>query len=153
MLGLVLLTVAGWALLDRYTDFRTDLAVPLLIGVIFTAWSVLAKEWGLLVPGGILLGIGSGILLIRSTDLSRAGESGVFLICFGAGWILITLLSAIVFKRRVLWPLIPGFILATLGASEVAGPEFRQAMNVVHDYWPWGLLAVAAWLLFFGGRK
>ncbi len=100
--GLVLLIVAGWALVDRYTNFNAQLAVPLLLGVIFIGWSIVVREWGLLVPGGILTGIGTGILLTRSTDFSRAGESGLFLLSFAGGWLLITLISAAVFKRRVL---------------------------------------------------
>ena len=151
--GFVLLLVAGWALLDRYTDFNAQLAVPLLLGVIFTGWSIVAKEWGLLVPGGILIGIGSGMLLTRVTDLSRAGGSGVFMLCFAAGWLLITFVSAAVFKRRVLWPLIPGLVMAILGAADMAGPEFRQTMRLAQEYWPWALLTVAAWLLLLGGKK
>ncbi len=151
--GLVLLIVAGWALLDRYTNFNTQLAVPALLGVIFTGWSIVAKEWGLLVPGGILTGVGTGILLTRSTDLSRAGESGAFLLSFAGGWLLITLLSAAVFKRRVLWPLIPGFVMAAMGTADLAGSEFRQFLRLAQDFWPWALLVLAAWLLAFGGRK
>lgn len=151
--GFVLLLIAGWALLDRYTVFNVQLAVPLLLGVVFTGWSIVTKEWGLLVPGGILTGIGMGILLMRSTDLSRAGESGVFLLSFAGGWLMITLLSAAVFKRRVLWPLIPGLVMAALATAELAGSEFRQAMRLVQDYWPWALLAVAGWLLLLGGKR
>ena len=151
--GLVLLIVAGWTLVDRYTHFNAQLAVPLLLGVIFIGWSIVAREWGLVVPGGILTGIGTGILLTRSTDLSRAGESGAFLLSFAGGWLLITLISAAVFKRRVLWPLIPGLVMAAVGAAELTGPQFQRYFRIGQDYWPWALLVVAGWLLFVKGRK
>lgn len=153
VVGLVLLLVAGWALLDRYTVFNAQLAVPLLLGVVFTGWSLVAREWGLLVPGGILTGLGAGILLQRSPDLSRATESGAFLLCFAGGWLLITALSALHFKRRVLWPLIPALAFAALGAAQLAGPEVRRVLRLVQEFWPWALLAVAAWLLLARPRR
>ena len=153
MIGLVLLIVAGWALLDRYTSFNAQLAVPLLLGVIFTGWSLVTREWGLLVPGGILTGIGAGVLFARSTDLSRVVDSGWFLLCFAGGWVLITVLSATHFKRRVLWPLIPAGVLGVIGASHLAVPEVQRGVRVIQDFWPWALLIVAAWLLFVKGRR
>ncbi len=151
--GGVLLLIAGWALLDRYTTFNAQLAVPLLLGVIFTGWSILVREWGLLVPGGILSGLGLGMVLQRSTDLSRAAESGVFLLSFAGGWLLITVLSSTVFKRRVLWPLIPAVVLSLLAGAQIAGTGFRQGVRVAQDYWPWALLVLAAWLLFTRPRR
>lgn len=145
--GGVLLLIAGWALVDRYTDFNAQLAVPLLLGVIFTGWSIVAREWGLLVPGGILTGLGAGMLFRQSTDLSRAADSGAFLLCFAGGWLLITLLSATVFKRRVLWPLIPAVILSLLAGAHLAGTGFSEGVRLAQSYWPWALLVLAAWLL------
>lgn len=151
--GAVLLLIAGWALLDRYTSFNAQLAVPLLLGVIFTGWSIVGREWGLLVPGGILSGIGAGMVLQRSSDLSRASDSGLFLLCFAAGWVLITVISIAVFKRRVWWPLIPAGVLAVLAGARLAGSEFQRAMAFVQDLWPWALLVVAAWLIFARPRR
>jgi hypothetical protein len=153
VLGLVLLLIAGWALLDRYTDFNAQLAVPLLLGIVFTGWSIIAREWGLLVPGGILTGLGAGMLLRGSSDLSRATNSGAFLLCFAGGWLLITLLSATVFKRRVLWPLIPALVLCLLAGAQVAGTGYREGVRLAHEYWPWALLGPAAWLIFAGPRR
>lgn len=146
--GGVLLLVAGWALLDRYTTIDAQLAVPLLLGVIFTGWSLVAREWGLLVPGGILSGLGLGMVLQRSTDLSRAADSGVFLLSFAGGWVLITVLSATAFKRRVWWPLLPAAALCLLAGAQLAGTGFRQGVRHAQEYWPWAALVVAAWLLF-----
>lgn len=151
--GGVLLLIAGWALLDRYTNFNAQLAVPLLLGVIFTGWSLVAREWGLLVPGGILSGLGLGIVLQRSTDLSRAADSGMFLLSFAGGWLLITVLSATAFKRRVLWPLIPATVLCLLAGAQIAGTGFRQGMRYVQDFWPWAVLVLAAWLIFTRPRN
>lgn len=153
VLGAMLLLIAGWALLDRHTSFDAHLAVPLLLGIVFTGWSIVTREWGLLVPGGILCGLGAGMLVRGSAELSRAANSGGFLLCFAGGWLLITLLSATVFKRRVLWPLIPAIILCLLAGAQVAGTGYREGVRLAQDYWPWVLLGPAAWLLFIGPRR
>lgn len=153
VLGLMLLLISAWALLDRYTSFDAQLAVPLLLGVVFTGWSIVAREWGLLVPGGILCGLGAGMLVRGSADLSRATGSGAFLLCFAGGWLAITLLSATAFKRRVLWPLIPAAILCLLAGAQVAGTGYREGVRLAQEYWPWALLGPAAWLLLAGPRR
>ena len=96
---------------------------------------------------------GNPVTIAFIADLSRAADSGVFLLSFAGGWLLITVLSATVFKRRVLWPLFPAGVLALLAGAQLAGTGYRHGVRVAQEYWPWALLVLAAWLLFTRPRR
>ncbi len=140
--GVVLLIVGGLALADR--SWSTDLgqAVPLVLGLAFLGWALFARKCRLLIPGGILTGLGAGLLL-RDTY----GGNSTFLFCFAAGWVLITVLSLLVFRRWVWWPLIPAGAMAFSGLTLLAGPELRGWLRSARYYWPVALIGIALFLL------
>lgn len=146
--GVVLLVIGSVALLSRAYDWPLGLLAPLLLGGLFLVWSVLARERELLIPGGILTGIGAGILVRRYADQGRDFDQGAFMLCFAAGWLLIPLLSWVVFKRRMLWPLWPAAALAFAGLVRLGGNDVREWLGAARVYWPVALIAVALFMLF-----
>ena len=146
--GIILLVIGSVALLSRAYDWNLGLMTPLLLGGLFLVWSVLARERGLLIPGGILAGIGAGILVQRYPDHGRDFDQGAFMLCFAAGWLLIPLLSWVVFKRRMLWPLWPAAALAFAGLVRLGGNDVREWLGAARVYWPVALIAVALFMLF-----
>ena len=146
--GVILLVIGGVALLSRSFEWNLGLMMPLLLGVVFLAWAVLARDCGLLIPGGILTGIGAGILVQRYADQGRDFDQGAFMLCFAAGWLLIPLLSWLVFKRRTLWPLWPAAALAFAGLVRLGGNDVREWLGTARAYWPVALIAVALFMLF-----
>ena len=119
-----------------------------MLGLAFLAWALLARKCPLLIPGGILTGLGTGLLL-RDTH----GGNSTFLFCFAGGWVLITLLSLLVFRRWVWWPLIPAAAMTFSGLSLLAGPELRSWMHSARYYWPVALIGVAVYLLLTKPRQ
>jgi hypothetical protein len=146
--GVILLVIGSVALLSRAFDWNLGLLTPLLLGALFLVWAVLARERGLLIPGGILTGLGAGILVKRYADQGRDFDQGAFLLCFATGWLLIPLLSWVVFKRRMLWPLWPAAALTFAGLVRLGGNDVRAWLGAAREYWPVALIAVALFMLF-----
>ena len=121
------------------------------LGLIFLAWGIVARTIGLLIPGGILSGIGLGAFLIEQPLAHLDGEArgGVFLLAFAAGWALIALLATRVDRRAHWWPLIPGGIMAAIGLATVAGGAAVQALAAIGGAWPIGLIAVGLYLVLW----
>lgn len=144
----VMLAVAFVALLKPYVplDFAKNWLLPLM-GAGFIVWAALARNSGLLVPGGILTGVGVGTLL--------RGEFGnaAFLFSMAGGFLLISVLYLLLFGRRkesawgVWWTAFPAGGLALAGLIQVAGPDVRAWLRAIGPVWPYVLIAVAVWLL------
>lgn len=119
------------------------------LGLIFLAGGLAGRNPGLLIPGGILSGLGLGTYLVAGPlgDVSELTRGAVVLISFAAGWGLIPLLSALI-GRRVLWPLIPGGILAAVGGLLLAGTAGQAALEWAGRLWPLALIAAGVGMLW-----
>lgn len=124
------------------------------LGIFFLAWGVISHNDGLMVPGGILTGIGLGIVLIAGPlNLGDGDLSGaVFMGAFALGWVLITIFTALFTEKTHWWPLIPAAIMAIIsGAILVQGP-FMFALEWLGKLWPLALIAGGIAILL-GARK
>lgn len=148
MTAVLLLLVAGAALVGQYTNLNFGKLVPLFLGLAFLVWSLWAREWGLLVPGGILTGLGTGLMFQELLDLGRASGTAVFLFCFAGGWVLIVVLSKLAFNRRVLWPFWPAGAMVFAGLTQMGGPDLQEWFRWARPYWPFALILVALFLWF-----
>ncbi len=152
--GLALIAIGLLVLVEQYveSEWLRLFFLPAL-GAIFLLWGSITRSIGLLIPGGILGGIGLGVVLNAGPLESLGGdaEGGVFLLSFALGWGLITLLSALVTQETHWWPLIPGGIMAAIGGALLAGGAAMDALNVVGNLlgraWPLGLVALGLYLL------
>jgi hypothetical protein len=149
--GVVLLVVAGLALVERHTALRPGDALPLLLGLVFLGWSIAARSVGLLIAGGIFTGIGTGVLAQKW--LGAGPRDGVFMLCFAAGWMLIPLVAGVVMKRRVLWPMIPATMMALTGLGQLNYPGLASFWREIRDLWPYGLIVVALALLLVAPKE
>jgi len=139
LIGLGLLFLAAQFIQAQWMGL---LILPLL-SVGFLLWGLFARNPGLLVPGGILGGIGLGTYL-NSGLFAEAGEQtqgGVFMLAFAAGWALIVLLSLVI-NRVQWWPLIPGGIMAVIGAALLAGGAGVMVLEWLGKLWPLILIAI-----------
>jgi hypothetical protein len=130
------------------SDWLGLLFLPAL-GLVFLVWGSVARSVGLLIPGGILSGIGLGVFLIEKAipGLEDVGMGGVFFLSFGLGWGLITLLSAIFTDEVHWWPLIPGGILALIGGMLLVGGVALEVLDLIGRWWPLSLVGLGFWLL------
>lgn len=149
-LGSVFLLSGIFALLGNFLKLPIFgiLFLPSL-GLIFIIWSILSKDSGLLIPGGILEGIGLGIVFVTSIKgVEELSKGGLFFIGFAIGWLLIVILSKLFFKKTVFWPLIPGafmFIFGILIFLGTKGINFLKNLNLI---WPIILIIAGSFIVF-----
>jgi hypothetical protein len=138
--GLILVGVGLVALLSQFINLG-DWGVFLVagLGLVFLLVGVAQREVGYLIPGGILSGIGTGIVLIAGpwqTQFRNIDEGAVFMFAFAGGWVVITLLSALFARETAWWALIPGAIMALVGFTVLYGGAFATALTWVGRGWP-----------------
>jgi len=148
--GVLLILLGGAVLLQRW--FNIGMYMALLLGSLLLAWGCLARRKGLIIPGGVLTGIGLGILALEGPwQIPAELESGVFLLCFACGWFLIALLTAL-FTCTQWWALIPGSIMAVIGGSILVthGAIHWEDLNLVYAA---ALICVGLVLIVYRGRS
>jgi len=147
--GIMLIVIGFIALLWRFlpNDWMALWPLPLL-GLAFFVWGFLAQEVGLLIPGGILTGIGAGVLLINALRGSYSDPSlgGIFMLTFAAGWALITAASRLI-HRTVWWPLVVGGIIALVGVALIVSGSAPVVLEALAWLPPLLLIALGAWIV------
>ena len=146
--GTVLILLGVALLIGPLTGWQfTWLALPTL-AVIFLAWGMIMRSFGLIIPGGILAGIALGTALMQNRPglLDGPDNGGLFLLCFAAGWGLITLLSPLTNGGFRWWPLIPGGIMAVVGTALLTNQLHTLAwLNIAG---PLLLIGLGVWVIF-----
>jgi hypothetical protein len=142
----VLLVVVGVTLFAvQLLDLDADVIV-LVIGLVFALAFAATRRYALLIPAGILTGLGSGIVL---EDVGVRGEPVV--LGLGLGFLAIYAADVLSSGARApgrWWPLIPGAILTIIaGAESTFGAE---GARVIQQAWPVVLIVAGAWLLLRG---
>ena len=127
--------------------------VPVL-GLIFLIWGLAARSIGLIIPGGILSGIGLGLYFMLQSGIDRpdASGAGIFLLCFAGGWAMISLLSLVTQEGFQWWPLIPGGIIGVIGLALLGGGFGQELLKVAGYAWPLILVGIGIYLLLRGRR-
>jgi hypothetical protein len=130
VLGLTLYAVQGMEGLGRSALF-------FLVGGAFLAAYFYRKDFDLLIPAGLICGIGAGML-----------DSVPMLAGIGGGFVAITIVALIYERRFEGWLLIPGAVLLLVGLREM------QILEYFIKHWPL-LVVVAGVLILLGafGRR
>ena len=147
-LGIVLLAVGLYFVLSRTFRFSGPGAVLLLIGAIFLALSAARGFRGPLLPGGVLLGLGSAFLLQDRLDPVFPRWAAIVL-GIGAGFLLVAAIDRASSRERRPSPLLPGMALvgvAAIGALAQRTPIF-EVFSGLGKYWPWALVIAGALLV------
>lgn len=153
-LGVVLLGVGVYFLLWKSFQLSGPGPILLLLGAIFLTLSALRRFRGPLLPGGVLLGLGTGFLL--QDALSDVAPRWATLIFFmGWGFLLVALLDQMAGRERRPVPLIPGTILIVIALIAVLArhADLTEPVQVLLRLWPWALVAAGVVLLLQGLRK
>jgi hypothetical protein len=143
--------------IGNFTVLVFSLAILLAIGAVFIIWGLFSKSIGLFIPGILLLTIGIGVYNGWSTVGSINGlrDTGIMLVWFSLGWILITVVSRVFYKTFVWWPLIPGGILAMVGSGLYIGGNPSNAVGFLQNTGSIGLVLLGLYLILlkFGLKK
>lgn len=154
--GVGLMAIGALLIIAQFGRFENlELLIPLGLGVIFLAWGLISRTFGLIIPGGILAGIGVGLALTEMPALGIPAENTdvVILLSFAAGWVLITLLSTLTSERLQWWPLIPGGILGAVGALLLVGENGLLVLEWLGMVWPIGLIVAGLYLVYHFARR
>ncbi len=146
--GLILVAIGSGLLLFQILDL--PMIFPLVLGVIFLAAGILTRSAGLIIPGGIISGVGLGTLATTQAwffPMDSTQSGGLFLLLFSAGWFSITLFSKIFTAETQTWALIPGAILAIIGGLVLMGERGLTILELVGTYWPLILVVIGASIL------
>ncbi len=127
-------TMAGWVLIIagiglfglQYFEGYGEALVLLVVGTVFLAAYFMRRTYGLLVPGGIIIGIGLGQLGQELFDTTGDIEA----LGLGVGFLLIYAIDSMYRGSSHWWPLIPGGVLVVAGTSSVVDAD------VVKLLWP-----------------
>jgi protein-S-isoprenylcysteine O-methyltransferase Ste14 len=148
--GAMLILIGVLAFAAQFVDFNGALFLGGL-GLIFLAWGLLTRNFGLLIPGGVLGGIAAGVYLIEGpyASVNDPAQGGIFLLAFAGGWVLISLLSIVTegLKGWQVWPLIPAAVMAAISAGLMGGEPGLKALEYVGKGWPVILLVVGLYLI------
>lgn len=141
MAGLV---IAGIGLFFLAGQIEPDIGrfATMFIGLALLAVFVITREYGFLVPGSILTGIGIGIVL--DTAASGQAESGVMMLSLAGGFLGIWVIGSIYrLSQNHWWPLIPGGILTIIGLVQISETDVAETLRL----WPILLIVLGAFLL------
>ena len=112
--GAVLVTIGALLLAGRFSAVVAAGGAPLIIGAGCLVWWVLDGNYALLLPAGVLTGIGAGLMLGSAGFYGNPVALGL-----GAGFLAIYALDAVRFRGRTAWwPLVPGTALVIVGLLE-----------------------------------
>jgi hypothetical protein len=79
--------------------------------------------------------------------MTDTASGGLFLVGFSLGWALMTLLSPLTIEHVQWWPLIPGGIMAAIGAILLLGGFGLQLLTLIGVAWPLILVVIGVYLL------
>lgn len=97
-------------------------AIPFGIGMAFLVAYVLTRQYGFLVPGGILAGVGGGVLASSILNVKDAGPYAV--IGMALGFLAIYLVDIVATGSAARWwPAIPGGIMLLVGVDIASGND------------------------------
>jgi MFS family permease len=146
-IGIGLMAIGVFLLLSNW--FNLGVFFVLGLGLVFAVWGMLTRTAGLLIPGGILSGIGTGIILLEGELLNVNDEQrgGVFLLAFALGWFSITLLSKLFTREPQWWALIPGSILGGIGVFVLLTNGPLQALDEDTKGAVFMLMFAAGWVV------
>lgn len=141
--GAALIALGALFLLAQMLDsIDVSLLIVPAMGVIFLVWGLAVRQVGLLVPGGILGGVGVALVLTENvlTDLSEDAEGGVFVLAIAAGFLLVWLLGTMVLKQKSWWALIPAGFMGVIGAALMIGGQALESLELLNYFWPVALI-------------
>lgn len=113
-------------------------SIPLAIGIAFAVAYVFTRQYGFLVPAGILSGVGAGVLASAAVNPSDGGPYVV--LALGLGFLSIFAVDVAVSGTALRWwPLIPGGLMLLVGTG-MAG----QSQGFIHQAQVWAPVVLIA---------
>lgn len=117
---IIFVILAGWYL----GLSRLMLLVVPIVTIAILVWSILIKSKGWQITSSLLASLSIAFLVISWAGKSfiRNDQIGITGVAFGAGWIIILILSKVLWKKLLWWTIIPAGISISLGLCLLNNP-------------------------------
>ena len=142
--GVVLVLVGLGVYLNQQLQAIGSEIILLVIGAAFLVAYFYQKAYTLLVPAGILLGLGLGGLLHDRFWWANEGTQ----LGLGIGFLAIYIIDRLYTRDSNWWPLIPGVILVIIGI-----PKTALVIRFLRDNWALILVAIGVLVLIGAFRS
>ena len=140
--GIVVVGIGLFLLLAQIVP-DTGTWIPLIVGLVFLAAALYRREYGFLVPGGIISGVGVGVLLQATLD--EPWDGVIILLSIAAGFASIWVLGQLLrLPDNHPWPFIPAGIIALVAGVQLADADVDGVLR----WWP--LIIIALGVLIIG---
>lgn len=142
VVGIILIMLGALFLIGQWSGVGGE-GVVALIGMAFLAAYAFTRQYGFLVPGGIMTGLGTGI--IYETRMSAQGAP--VLLGLGFGFLSVYVIGRM--RGRMTadwWPLIPGGVLTLIGLLQAA--DQSGTFGAVARWWPAVLIIIGLYLIY-----
>jgi len=146
----VILLSSGIGLMIQPTSWwRFTLLTSVGLGTLFILLGIKKKWLGFIIPGSLLsfAGIGVSVPWGWNNPGNVLTKTGTMLVCFAFGWLLITLLSRLVWRKTIWWPLIPGGVLAVVGWALFISGDPSRALEFIGNTSSVTLIILGIYLL------
>lgn len=146
--GLILVAVGVGMLV--FNLVAIEMYFPAVLALIFVTAGIVTRKAGLMIPGGIIGGVGLGVILMESGSLAAQGSQasgGIMLLSMAAGFLSIIPLSKLFSDDTQLWPIFPGAALGIIGGLVLMGSRGLAVLEVLGTYWPAILVVVGLSIL------
>jgi len=156
-LGVALLAVGLYFILRRSLHFHGPGPLLLLIGTILLVVSAFRGFRGPLVAAGVLIGLGAGYLLRDPLEAWMPGWA-TLLLGLGSGLLLVGALDRSAGRERRPTPVVPGVILVAIAVITALAGNLRippTLYDALWRFWPFALVAAGLLLVVsaFRGRR
>lgn len=135
---------------ERVPEGYESLTVIAGIGLILVVVALVTRAYGVLIPGGLMTGIGLGVSAVENLTVEGLAAAGVILGGIGLGFVLVYLLDRLFLRASNAWPMIPAVLLIGGGAvfyfaaRAGVGAEAQEVLNLV---WAALLIGFGLWIL------
>ncbi len=131
----------------RWSDFVLYLSLGTGLPLLF--WGLVSRLFGLIIPGCLLVTIGPGIYVAWQANNGENAlvQTGIMLIWFALGWVLISAGGRVILQKSTWWPLIPGSILAVAGMGMYIGGDPSNALGFIGNTGSIALMIFGLYLL------
>lgn len=147
----LLIVIGGAALIANLggNDY-VYMSIPLALGVAFFIAYAVTRQYGFLVPAGILTGVGAGLL---GATIANAGDAGPYAaIGGGLGFILIYAIDVAISRTAARWwPVVPGALMVVAGTTTAVNDQL--VVRQLQIWAPAVLIALGLFILVAMARR
>ncbi len=131
----------------RWVDFV--FYISLGVGLPLLIWGMISRLIGLVIPGCLILGAGPGVYMAWRSPITGNSltQTGIMIVWFAFGWLLITAAGRWVTQKYIWWPLIPGGIMAMVGMGLYIGGDPGHALGFISNTGSIALMIFGLYLL------